>query len=368
VSRPWNSPALNWTAGFIKHFGRVDKKLPSLQLFVNQRVPPYRVRFGQATAMISCCDLELHMNRRWNSVLVGSCNVIGLALLALSVTAGGSAVRAAGDSTVLDSVALEPLVKLADIFQAKMTRIEASVVALADSLTTKRVAAQELCVADESGAQTCITKAQLDALLKGALQTAQAVPAPQAATSTPTSAAPVPVPHTGEQAACPEKCVAPDAAIAAAARSETPPAVESPAAKETAVTTEPSAPPVKETAAAKESGPQPTPPDTASADAKEVARPKAAAAPAVVKETAANETAMPDGAAAAVPPSAADHRQSTSEAPAEAAIATLAKPEIHVPAKASTKQDEPTPTTTGSAVQEPKAVPAEVPAASEHKE
>src|SRR5262244_1637377 len=107
--------------------------------------------------------LEFNMKRRWNSLVAGGCNVFGIALLALSVTAGGSAVRAAGDA-VLDSVALEPLMKLADVFSHRIAKIEASVAAVRDSLTTKRVAAQELCVADESGAQTCITKAQLDAL------------------------------------------------------------------------------------------------------------------------------------------------------------------------------------------------------------
>ena len=102
------------------------------------------------------------MKSRWNSMAVGGCNVIGVALLALSVTAGGSAVRAAGDAAVLDSVALEPLMKLAEVFQQRIAKIEASVAALSDSFNNKRVA-QELCIADGSGAQTCITKAQLDA-------------------------------------------------------------------------------------------------------------------------------------------------------------------------------------------------------------
>lgn len=312
------------------------------------------------------------MKSRWNSVVAGSCNVIGLALLALSVTAGGSAVRAAGDTVVLNSVALEPLMKLADVFQAKMARIEASVAALAESLTTKRVAARELCVVDDSGAQTCVTKAQLDALLKGVLQTAHAAPAPQAAPSTPASApqaAPEPVPHAGEQAACPEKCIAPDAAIAP---SETPPAVEAPAVKETAVTTEPFAGAVKETAAAAESASQPAASDAASAGAKEAPRPEAAAAPAVMKETTSKETTGTERtAAAAVPPPAADHHQAGSEAPAETVIATVAKPETLIPAEASAKQAEAAqanPVTTGSAARESKAVPAEVPAASEHKE
>jgi hypothetical protein len=256
------------------------------------------------------------MKTRWNSLVAGGCNVVGLTLLALSVTVGGSTVRAAGDSPVLDSVALEPLMKLADVFQQRIAKIEASVAAVTQSLTTKRVAAQELCVADESGAQTCITKAQLDALLKGARQTAQAAPAPAipgpAPQAAPASASPA------EQAACPEKCVAPDA-IAAAAASETPPAAEPPAVKETTTT-------AKETAAAKE----PVMPESTGANAKESASPEASAIP-VVKEAAKPETLEP-------------------------------------PAKKLEEPAQPAPATTGSAVQEPKAIPAEAPAVSEHKE
>jgi hypothetical protein len=215
---------------------------------------------------------------------------------------------------VLDSVALEPLMKLADVFQQRIAKIEASVAAVTQSLTTKRVAAQELCVADKSGAQTCITKAQLDALLKAALLTAQAAPAPAAPTP---QAAAEPASHT-EQAACPEKCVAPDAVAAA---SETPPAAEPPAAK----------------------------------------------------ETVAKDTAAPEGAASTDPPGSqpsAEQHQAPAEAPGavEAVIATAAKPETLEP---PVKQEEPTrpaSATTGSAPQEPKVPSAEAPAASEQKE
>jgi hypothetical protein len=277
-----------------------------VKLFVNQAVPPCRVRSWRASATVSRRNLEFDMKTRWNSLVVGGCNVVGLTLFALSVTAGGSAVRAAGDSAVLNSVALEPLMKLADVFQQRIAKIEASVAAVTQSLTTKRVAAQELCVADESGAQTCITKAQLDALLKSALQTAQAAPAPATPASAP-EAAPAPA-SPAEQAACPEKCVAPDA-IAAAAASETPPAVEAPAPE----------------------GPAATP-----------------------------STTQP----------VAEHHQAAAETAvaAKTFIATAAKP-APVPAETPAKQEEPAqtpPATTGSAAQEPKAVPAEAPALSEH--
>jgi hypothetical protein len=41
-------------------------------------------------------------------------------------------------------------------------------VALVEKLFVKETHTQKLCVADESGAETCITKAQLDALISGA--------------------------------------------------------------------------------------------------------------------------------------------------------------------------------------------------------
>jgi hypothetical protein len=180
--------------------------------------------------------LEFNMKRRWNALVVGGCNVLGLALLTLSVTAGGSAVRAAGASAVLDSVALEPLMKLADVFQQRVAKIEASVAAIADSIASKRIAAQELCVADGSGAQTCITKAQLDALLKGGMRTAQAARASEAAPAAESQGAAAPTPRPAEQAACPEKCVAPEA-VAAAAPLAAPPASEPPAPASAAVPT-----------------------------------------------------------------------------------------------------------------------------------
>jgi hypothetical protein len=160
------------------------------------------------------------MTSRWNLLVVGGCNVLGLALLALSVTAGGSTVGAAAQSTV-DGAALESLIKLTDVLQQRMAKIEASAVAVAQSLTTRRIATQELCVVDEHGAKACVTKVQLDALLQGAGHIEPA----QTAAATP--CAPRPVPHAAEttefrpgEPACRERCVAPEAAVAAAAPSE----------------------------------------------------------------------------------------------------------------------------------------------------
>jgi hypothetical protein len=276
------------------------------------------------------------MKSGWNPLVIGGCNVLGLALLALSVTAGGSAVRAAGDAAGLDSVALEPLMKLADGFQQRVAKVEAAVASLADAVTAKRIAAQELCVADASGAQTCITKAQLDVLLKGALQTAQAAPATVPPAAQPPQAAPAPEtatePRSKEQPACPEKCVAPDTAVIVVP--EVPPAVT------------------------------------------ETASPGGAGAPA-------REPAPP--AAAAVPPPAppaSDQHQTAAEAPAasatvapepvESVIATVAKVDSAPSAPAPAKAEEPAPAsatgaTPGSvSLDEPKVT--EAPSVPEHKE
>jgi hypothetical protein len=146
------------------------------------------------------------MRSKWNSLVLGSCNVFGLALLALSVTGGGSAVRAEDPSTLQSNV----VEKIVAGIERRVADLEASVAAFADSFTARRIAAQELCIADGSGAQTCITKAQLDALLRGVLQTGQAPAAIE--------------PDKSEQTASADQSIAPIATVAVP--SETPPALE----------------------------------------------------------------------------------------------------------------------------------------------
>jgi hypothetical protein len=116
------------------------------------------------------CHLEYNMRSRWNCLVVGSCNVFGLTLLVLSAAGGGSAVRAEDPATLPGSM----LEKITAGIEQRVADLQASVAAFADSFTARRIAAQELCVGDASGAQTCITKAQLDALIRGTVQTGQA--------------------------------------------------------------------------------------------------------------------------------------------------------------------------------------------------
>src|SRR5260370_35747548 len=75
------------------------------------------------------CNPEQNMRSKWNSLVVGSCNLFGLALLALSATAGGSAVRA-GDPSTLQGDAFEKMVLA---IEQRVADLEASVAAFADS-------------------------------------------------------------------------------------------------------------------------------------------------------------------------------------------------------------------------------------------
>jgi hypothetical protein len=296
------------------------------------------------------------MKSRWNSLVVGGCNAFGLALLALSVTSGGSAVRAAGDSVSLESLALEPIAKVVSGIEQRVAVLETSIAAFAQSFTAKRIAAQELCVADDSGAQTCITKGQLDALLKGAMRTAQA-PATEpaaAAETTAQAASTIEHEHAPAAASCTEKCVAPAAAMAASP-SETPAAAEASAAlvKETVPAAEQPA------AAVKESAP---------------AEGRIAAPPAEQPQATTDTIGVVSAAAEAAIPT--PRSKPTESMSAETVIATAATPETLIPAETSAKVEEPAAkaeepaqaSTTGAALAEPKPTPAAAELAAEHKE
>ena len=97
------------------------------------------------------------------------CCGLSMAVLALAVSLDGSrSVRAedADDHTSsLQEMIVDPIMKTVQGFEARVTGLEATVGAMAESFTSRRVVAQVLCVSDETGSQTCITKAQLDVLL-----------------------------------------------------------------------------------------------------------------------------------------------------------------------------------------------------------
>jgi len=99
------------------------------------------------------------------------CCGLSMAVLALAVALDGSrAVRAedADDLTSsLQEMIVDPIVKTVHGLEERLTALEATVGGMAESFNSRRVVAQILCVSDETGAQTCITKAQLDNLLSG---------------------------------------------------------------------------------------------------------------------------------------------------------------------------------------------------------
>ncbi len=264
------------------------------------------------------------MKSRWNSLVVGGCNVFGLALLALSAMAGGSAVHA-GDPSALESFAIEPLTKLVSGIEERVANLEASMATFANAFTAKRITAQELCVADDNGAQTCISKAQLDALLKSVIQTGQA---PGATGS-----------DLAGHAACTETCVAPAAEVAAVAPPEAPPATE-PSVSEAPPPIEPSVAAVEDPAAPE--GVIATPPAT---------------------PVTAGETAAADSEASSLLPAEESIPLPPTKA-AETVVATAVTPETLVPAGPAV-QDEKSgqgdATDTSPAAPDVDAAPAEAP-------
>ena len=94
---------------------------------------------------------------------------LSLAALALAFAFDGSRAVRAEDAEVLppllQEMIVDPIMKTVQGFEQRIASVEATVADFADSFTSRRIAAQLLCVSDQSGAQTCITKAQLDSLL-----------------------------------------------------------------------------------------------------------------------------------------------------------------------------------------------------------
>jgi hypothetical protein len=99
------------------------------------------------------------------------CCGLSMAVLALAVSLTGSRSVRAEDAdehtSSLQEMVVDPIMKTVQGLEARVTGLEATVGAMSESFTSRRVAAQVLCVSDEAGSQTCITKAQLDVLLSG---------------------------------------------------------------------------------------------------------------------------------------------------------------------------------------------------------
>jgi hypothetical protein len=112
-------------------------------------------------------QLEYNMKTAWLTLLSRLCCGLSVAALTLALSFDGSRAPRAEGAEVTPQLQ-ETIASIATTFQGleeRLDSLEASVNAFSASVTS---VPQMLCVADGSGAQTCITKAQLDALLSNA--------------------------------------------------------------------------------------------------------------------------------------------------------------------------------------------------------
>ena len=100
---------------------------------------------------------------------------VSIALLALGMTFGASLARAdeaeAPAAPSPQAMMVAPIVDAVDAMAQRLSHIEEAMALFAGSFESQRIATRQLCVSDDSGAETCITKAQLDGLLKRMAQT-----------------------------------------------------------------------------------------------------------------------------------------------------------------------------------------------------
>jgi hypothetical protein len=89
---------------------------------------------------------------------------LSVAFLAVAFTSTISAVRAQTD--VPSWMMVDPISTAVKAVEERLTSLEAKVASIAESFASRQSTDHELCVADDAGARTCISKAQLDRLLK----------------------------------------------------------------------------------------------------------------------------------------------------------------------------------------------------------
>jgi hypothetical protein len=123
-------------------------------------------------------QLEYHMTTPVKSVLFKP-SVAVAAVLTAWFTFGGSQIARAEDPETLSPPAQEMiLVPAKDVhaLQERVAYLEETVAALTESW--QHIDTHRLCVSDDSGAETCITKPQLDALLASQANVAAISPPP----------------------------------------------------------------------------------------------------------------------------------------------------------------------------------------------
>jgi hypothetical protein len=89
---------------------------------------------------------------------------LSVAFIALAFVSGVSMVRAQTD--VPSWMLSDPISDAVKAVEARVASLEAKVVSVAESVTSRQSTEHGLCIADDAGARTCISKAQLDRLLK----------------------------------------------------------------------------------------------------------------------------------------------------------------------------------------------------------
>jgi hypothetical protein len=127
------------------------------------------------------------MNSCSVSLLGRLCCGLSMVVLALAVSLDTSRVVRAEDADdliiSLQGMVVDPIMKTVQGLEARLASLESTIGTMADSFSSRRIAAQVLCVADDTGAQTCITKAQLDMILNG-IARAEITQPPAAVTET----------------------------------------------------------------------------------------------------------------------------------------------------------------------------------------
>jgi hypothetical protein len=121
-------------------------------------------------------QLEYHMNTSKKSVLVRP-SVAVAALLAAWFTLGSQIARAEDPETSSAPAQEMILVPAKDVhaLEQRVAYLEETVTALTESW--QHIDTHRLCVSDDSGAQTCVTKAQLDVFLSRSAQAQISEPA-----------------------------------------------------------------------------------------------------------------------------------------------------------------------------------------------
>ncbi len=103
------------------------------------------------------------------------CCGLSMAVLALSICIGASRAVRAEDAddlmSLLQEMIVDPILTRFHALEERIANVEASIGVMAESFSSRRVIVQSLCISDDTGAQTCITKAQLNSLLSGIART-----------------------------------------------------------------------------------------------------------------------------------------------------------------------------------------------------